>query len=320
MPRPVLALLIALTGFTLAGPAGALRLVGTPLGLPAALPAGVTFRELPAKAALKELYAGRADVALLSVPGGPPPAGTGPVAYVPIGVFAARVVYQLPGVRLRLDVGSACRLFAGQITLWNDPALAALNPGEALPALPVLSSARAVPAGANLAFSNACVSGGWWPARWRKSSWAAGAVNVRESRARQLADLTLTGSVAVLGPLDAAPETQSAPIENGRGAFVEAAPGAADLTAALPVSPDSPLPPGGAAYPFRGLVWAAVLREQRYRGRGLADARAVAPLLRALQIRPGRDLAPLPPAARAPVKLTYAGKRLDGPKLGPPAP
>lgn len=309
------ALLVALLGM-----AGAQRLVGTPLGLPSPLPPGVTFQELPAQDALKELYAGRADAALLSVPGGALPAGTGPLTFVPLGVFAARVAYRLPGVRLRLDVGVACRIFAGQITLWNDPALAALNPGVTLPALPVLSSALTAPNGASLAFANTCVAGGWWPAKWRKSSWAAGAVNVRGSRAAQLADLSLTGSLAVLGPLDAAPGTQNVLIENARGAFVEATPSSAGLTAAPEPARALPLPLGSAAYPFRGLVWAAVLRQQNYRGRSLADARALADLLRSLQREPGRHLAPLPAAARPPVKLSYGGKGLDGPKLGPPAP
>ncbi len=314
----MLALLVALSS-----PAGALHLVGTPLGLPAPLPPGVTFRELDAGAALAELYAGRADAALLSVPGGTPLGGTGPVTFLPLGIFAARLAYRLPGVQLRLDVGSACRIFAGQITLWNDPALAVLNPGVTLPALPILTSARTTPGGANLAFARTCVAGGWWPEKWRKSNWAAGAVNARAGRAGQVADLALTGSLAVLGPLDAAPGTQNALIRNARGAFVEATPSAAGVTGGqLPSGPAGSLPPPltGAAYPFRSLVWAAALREQDDRGRSLENARALADLLRALQRGPGRGLAPLPAAARPPIKLTYGGKGLDGPKLGPPAP
>ncbi len=52
---------------------------------------------------------------------------TGPIA----------VAYKLNGVQLSLNGEVAAKLFLGQITKWNDPAIAALNPGATLPNLPV---------------------------------------------------------------------------------------------------------------------------------------------------------------------------------------
>ena len=45
------------------------------------------------------------------------------------------IAYNLPSVpSLVLNADVAARIFLGQITMWNDPAIAALNPGVAMPA------------------------------------------------------------------------------------------------------------------------------------------------------------------------------------------
>jgi phosphate transport system substrate-binding protein len=56
-----------------------------------------------------------------------------PVVFGPIAV-----TYNLPGVdALALDGPTAAKIFNGAITTWNDPAVAALNPGVSLPADPI---------------------------------------------------------------------------------------------------------------------------------------------------------------------------------------
>ena len=58
------------------------------------------------------------------------PAWNLPVVFGPIAV-----TYNLPGVDgLVLDGPTAAKIFNGAITEWNDPAIAALNPGKTLPA------------------------------------------------------------------------------------------------------------------------------------------------------------------------------------------
>ena len=58
------------------------------------------------------------------------PAWNLPVVFGPIAV-----TYNLPGVDgLVLDGPTAAKIFNGGITEWNDPAIAALNPGKTLPA------------------------------------------------------------------------------------------------------------------------------------------------------------------------------------------
>jgi phosphate transport system substrate-binding protein len=56
-----------------------------------------------------------------------------PVVFGPIAV-----TYNVNGVTtLNLDGPTAAKIFNGAITTWNDPAITALNPGTALPALPI---------------------------------------------------------------------------------------------------------------------------------------------------------------------------------------
>jgi phosphate transport system substrate-binding protein len=61
---------------------------------------------------------------------------------VPLVVSAQQVDYNVPGlaagVHLRLAAAVLARMYSGRITAWNDPALAALNPGVHLPGTPVV--------------------------------------------------------------------------------------------------------------------------------------------------------------------------------------
>ena len=61
------------------------------------------------------------------------PAWDLPVVFGPIAV-----TYNVNGVTtLNLDGPTAAKIFNGAVTSWNDPAIAALNPGTVLPALPI---------------------------------------------------------------------------------------------------------------------------------------------------------------------------------------
>jgi phosphate transport system substrate-binding protein len=61
------------------------------------------------------------------------PAWNLPVVFGPIAI-----AYNVNGLTsLNLDGPTAARIFNGAITTWNDPAIAALNPGVALPAAPI---------------------------------------------------------------------------------------------------------------------------------------------------------------------------------------
>lgn len=67
------------------------------------------------------------------------------------------VVANLPGVganQLRLDGTTVADIFLGKIKKWNDPAIASLNPGQQLPALPISVVHRADGSGTTWLFTN----------------------------------------------------------------------------------------------------------------------------------------------------------------------
>ena len=280
------------------------------------------FSALPPGDAAAELYAGRADLVLGTLPLPPPPPGTDAPLSVPVGVFAVSAAYRLPGVALRLDVPTLCALLGGQISRWNDPALAALNPGVALPQLPVLLSARVARNGVSLAVAGTCVKAGVWPPSQLKSNWSGRAAFTRAALGAQRSDLGIPGALALFSPLDLPPGAQLALLRATGGAFV---PPSSELGLSSPhlpgVPPTLPTRPFGVlhapdvvgAYPLRGLVWASVLPEQRYRGRSREQARAVLALLDALRSSGSRTaFAGLPLNSWSRVPLRYAGTVLEG--------
>ncbi|PBC67341.1 phosphate ABC transporter substrate-binding protein (PhoT family) [Streptomyces sp. TLI_235] len=76
------------------------------------------------------------------------------------------IVYNVDGVDdLVLDAPTIAEIFNGQITTWNDPAIAALNPDAKLPDAPVQSFHRGDDSGttANLTAYLAAAGNGAWP-------------------------------------------------------------------------------------------------------------------------------------------------------------
>lgn len=75
--------------------------------------------------------------------------------HVPIVMGAVTVAYNLPGVDqpLRLDGPTLARIFMGQVTRWNDPAIAALNPGVQLPAMDIIPVHRTDGSGTTYVFT-----------------------------------------------------------------------------------------------------------------------------------------------------------------------
>jgi phosphate transport system substrate-binding protein len=76
---------------------------------------------------------------------------------VPTVMGGVTIVFNLPGVesgKLKLDGSTAANIFRGAITKWNDPAIAALNPGVKLPATAITVSHRSDGSGTTYAFSH----------------------------------------------------------------------------------------------------------------------------------------------------------------------
>ena len=90
----------------------------------------------------------------------------GEVFELPNYISPIAVVHDVPGVPdLALSPATLARVFAGQITTWDDPAVAADNPGVALPALSVTPVNRSDESGTTENFTEylAAAAGEAWP-------------------------------------------------------------------------------------------------------------------------------------------------------------
>ena len=74
---------------------------------------------------------------------------------VPVALVAVVPVYNLPGVHeLKFSGKLLAEIYLGRVRTWNDPAIAQLNPGIKLPAVPIAVIHRASGKGANYIFSD----------------------------------------------------------------------------------------------------------------------------------------------------------------------
>jgi phosphate transport system substrate-binding protein len=73
----------------------------------------------------------------------------------PTALGAVAIVYNVPGLKtgLKLDGATAANIFLGQIKAWNDPAIAALNPGVSLPSMPIAVVYRSDASGTSAIFT-----------------------------------------------------------------------------------------------------------------------------------------------------------------------
>ena len=93
-------------------------------------------------------------------------APTFPFIYVPVTAGGLSFMYHLSGVSgtLQLSSYSACAIFSGDVTNWNDPIIAADNPGLSLPNLEIHPVIRSDLAGTNFVFQEWCIDD--QPALW----------------------------------------------------------------------------------------------------------------------------------------------------------
>lgn len=95
---------------------------------------------------------------------------TGDIVEIPAYISPIAVVFNLDGVdSLNLDAATIAKIFSGRITEWNDPAIAALNEGVALPDLAITAVHRSDKSGTTGNFTE-------YLAAAAPDAWTAGAV------------------------------------------------------------------------------------------------------------------------------------------------
>jgi phosphate transport system substrate-binding protein len=90
-----------------------------------------------------------------------------PFNFIPITAGGIAFMYNVPGLTKQLHLTSftACALLTGGITKWNDPTLAAANPGVSLPNIPVVPVTESDSAGTNYVLEEWCIDE--QPALWK---------------------------------------------------------------------------------------------------------------------------------------------------------
>jgi phosphate transport system substrate-binding protein len=251
----------------------------------------------------------------------------GPVLHFPTVLGAVVITYNLPGVNkpLRLTGDLIADLFLGQITKWNDPKLATLNPGVKLPATDVLVAHRSDGSGTTYIFTDylTTVSQAWasGPGKGKEVKWPVGLGGKGNDGVAGLVKQT-PGSI---GYVELAYVKQNklpyAELKNAAGVFVSptiesVTAAAAGAAKALPPTTDFRVSivnaPGREAYPISSFTWLLVYANQTdaTKGKKLIDfmrwafhegERSVSTL----------DYAPLPPSM-----VAMLDKRLTTIKFG----
>ena len=119
-----------------------------------AIAPGVTidFRAAGSETAIEDLRSGKVDFVMSESPDSVRQSGD--IVAVPSLGSAVVVAYNLPGVSgLRLSRSALAGLFNGSVARWDDPRVAADNPGTVLPALPVKAFHRSDSAGGTAVIS-----------------------------------------------------------------------------------------------------------------------------------------------------------------------
>ncbi|MDQ6633456.1 MAG: phosphate ABC transporter substrate-binding protein PstS [Gemmatimonadota bacterium] len=236
----------------------------------------------------------------------------GPVMHIPTVLGAVVVTYNVPEIKqtLRLDGTTLADVFLGKITKWNDPRIAALNPGAKLPASDILVVHRSDGSGTSYVFTDylTSVSSDWAakPGKGKEVQWPAGLGGKgNEGVAGQVKQLP--GSIGYVELAYAKQNKLSyADIRNAKGEFVTPTIGAVTAAAAgavakLPANTDYRVSivnaPGAGAYPISSFTWLLVYRTQTdaAKGKKLIDFVKWA-LTDGEKSAASLDYAPLPPS------------------------
>ena len=236
-----------------------------------------------------------------------------PVIHIPTCMGAVVLAYNLEGVNeLKLSGEVIADIFAGEIKMWNDARLAALNPGVTLPAEAIIPVFRSDGSGTTFVFTDYLTK---VSPMWASKFGAGKSVNFPSGQAAK-------GNPGVAGVIKQtknaigyvgseyafAQKIAYAQIQNQRGEFVE--PSSESISAAasgeIPADTRCSITNADAAgaYPISTFTWMIIYKEQNYSDRSKDQAIATLDLLQyilsdeAQHITSEVHYAPLPAKAK----------------------
>ena len=245
----------------------------------------VSYASVGSSAGITRYAAGKTDFGATDVPASAKDltgASDGSTVQVPVDLGAVDVAYNVPvlnGQPLKLTGPVLARIFLGQITRWDDPAITALNPSADLPRTYITVVHRSDGSGTTYIFSNylSTVSPTWaakvgtgrslyWPTGYG----GAGNAGVAKAISRIPYSIGYVERSYTTGT-----SLGAAAIQNRVGNYVtptEAAI-AADAAARPQITPTSfsiVNEPGAAAYPISGYSWLLLAEHQASQANGQA--------------------------------------------------
>ncbi|HET7231874.1 MAG TPA: phosphate ABC transporter substrate-binding protein PstS [Longimicrobium sp.] len=284
----------------------------------AANPVRVNYQSVGSGAGIRQVTEGTVDFGASDAPMSDEELTKKPgILHVPTVLGSVAVAYNLPGLTqpLKLDGPTLAALFMGEIRKWNDPRIAALNPGVALPDRDVLPVTRSDGSGTTYVFTDylAAVSPRWQSAvgKGKSVKWPAGL----SAKGNEGVTGQIKQSAGALGYVELAYAMQNqlpvAQLKNAAGQFVApsvdaTSAAASELGTQLRQHPDFRMSivnaAGAQAYPIASFTYLLVPQQIDDCGK----AKAVVELVR-WSLTQGGDIArqlhyaPLPEAVRAPV-------------------
>ena len=199
----------------------------------------------------------------------------GKILHIPTVAGADVITYNLPGnPKLKLDGDAIAGIFLGNITKWNDPKIAALNPGVELPDVGIIPVHRSDGSGTTFIFTDylSNISPVWADSVGKGTSvkWPASVgigAKGNEGVAGQVKQLS--GAVGYVELIYAKQNQMPyADIKNAAGNFIT--PSLDSVTAALATAkiPDDfrfsmVNAPGDQTYPIAGTTWLLVYEKQK---------------------------------------------------------
>jgi phosphate transport system substrate-binding protein len=204
----------------------------------------------------------------------------GKLLHIPTVAGAVVITYNLPdNPKLKLDGPTLADIFLGNVTKWNDPKIAALNPDVKLPATDIVVVHRSDGSGTSFIFTDylSSVSPVWADSVGKGTSvkWPAGVglgAKGNEGVAGQVKQLP-----GAIGYVELIYANQNklpfADLKNAAGNFIT--PSLDSVTAALATAkiPDDfrfsmVNAPGDKAYPISGTTWLLVYEQQKNADKG----------------------------------------------------
>jgi|HubBroStandDraft_6_1064221.scaffolds.fasta_scaffold00101_19 phosphate transport system substrate-binding protein len=204
----------------------------------------------------------------------------GPIVQIPLVQAPVVVIYNLPGIAsgLKFDGDTIGKIFSGGITVWNDPAIKALNPGITLPSTPIAVAHRSDGSGTTAIFTDFLTQtspswvtalGGSKTSVGKTVAWPVGIGGKGNDGVSAVVSQTAGGIGYVELDYAIAQHQTYADVKNKAGLFVEPCEQtAANATVGITSYPSDlridivNQSTNAQAYPITGLTWALVYQNQ----------------------------------------------------------